>query len=408
MAQTVSKEMLLFKLSLACSSQNVENRTSDNEGSDTDDGIVFDIDPSLLVDCDKILIGDMIGKGSHSLVYKGWYEDRPIAIKVIHPKCKAKFEREVKLLSKIQHTNVVEFIGACVKPLMVIIIELLEGGSLQKAMNNIYPTTFSLEQCLSYAIDISQAMEYLHSNGIIHRDLKPGNLLLTRDKYNIKLADFGIARDNICDEMTCEAGTYRYMAPEILSKDPLPKGAKKSYDHKADVYSFAMVFWSMMKNQVPFKDRADLMAAYDALNNLRPCLDEFPEDISLLLQSCWMEDPKLRPEFTEITETLIRILHNVYRRKINGLASSIEVVEEVDSESEEEISRAQDTPTSFESTMEIENIAMHENETMKPNGESDGESQSGTKTSLSDLMEKKSKKKSKIKRFFSCCKCIAF
>lgn len=72
MAQTVSKEMLLFKLSLACSSQNVENRTSDNEGSDIDDGIVFDIDPSLLVDCDKIFIGDMIGKGSHSLVYKGW------------------------------------------------------------------------------------------------------------------------------------------------------------------------------------------------------------------------------------------------------------------------------------------------------------------------------------------------
>lgn len=42
-----------------------------------------------------------------------------------------------------------------------------------------------------------------------------GNLLLTKDKMHVKLADFGIARDDICDEMTCEAGSYRYMAPEV-------------------------------------------------------------------------------------------------------------------------------------------------------------------------------------------------
>lgn len=42
-----------------------------------------------------------------------------------------------------------------------------------------------------------------------------GNLLLTEDKINVKVADFGTAREDICDEMTCEAGTYRYMAPEV-------------------------------------------------------------------------------------------------------------------------------------------------------------------------------------------------
>lgn len=72
MALSGSSTMLLYKLSLAFSSQNIENKMSDNANSDTNDCIVFDIDPSLLVDYDKIVIGDRIGKGSYSLVFKGW------------------------------------------------------------------------------------------------------------------------------------------------------------------------------------------------------------------------------------------------------------------------------------------------------------------------------------------------
>ncbi|KAK2372849.1 hypothetical protein P8452_46070 [Trifolium repens] len=389
----ISDTMLLFELSLACSSQDVENRTS----VDIDDGFVFDIDPSLLVDNDKLVIDDLIGEGAFSSVYKGWYEDRPVAIKVLipertkeaTPECKEKFQREVNLLSKIEHNNVIKFIGASVEPSMMLIMELMEGGSLQKNLKSIYPITLRLEQCLSYALDISQAMEYLHANGIIHRDLKPGNLLLTKDHNHVKLADFGVARDNICDQMTCEAGTYRYMAPELLSKDPLPKGAKKSYDHKADVYSFALTLWSLIKNQTPFKDRKDFMAAYATINNIRPSLDELPEDIIPLLQSCWVEDPKLRPEFKEITKTLISILHNIYTTKINALASIKENAEA-------------NGGTEAETSRENENLLKRDIETMESNGEADF-------AQFRRMDEKKPKKKSKIKRFFSYFRsCIAF
>ncbi|KAK2426687.1 Protein kinase superfamily protein [Trifolium repens] len=389
----ISDTMLLFELSLACSSQDIENMTS----VDIDDGFVFDIDPSLLVDNEKLVIDDLIGEGAFSSVYKGWYEDRPVAVKVLipertkeaTPECKEKFQREVNLLSKIEHNNVIKFIGASVEPSMMLIMELMEGGSLQKNLKSIYPITLRLEQCLSYALDISQAMEYLHANGIIHRDLKPGNLLLTKDHNHVKLADFGVARDNICDQMTCEAGTYRYMAPELMNKDPLPKGAKKSYDHKADVYSFALTLWSLIKNQTPFKDRKDFMAAYATINNIRPSLDELPEDIVPLLQSCWVEDPKLRPEFKEITKTLIRILHNIYTTKITALAS-IKENAEGNSESEAETSR------------ENENILNRDIETMESDGEADI-------AQYFRMDEKKPKKKSKIKRFFSYFRsCIAF
>lgn len=72
---------------------------------------------------------------------------------------------------------------------MMIITELLEGCSLQKYLESIYPSTLSLEQSISFAMNISQVMEYLHENGIIHRDLKPGNmyflfLMIMLDKYN--------------------------------------------------------------------------------------------------------------------------------------------------------------------------------------------------------------------------------
>ncbi|RDX62415.1 Serine/threonine-protein kinase STY17, partial [Mucuna pruriens] len=232
------------------------------------------------------------------------YEFNPVSVKVILPmqtsdatsECKAKFQRE--------------FVGASVEPSMMIITELVEGCSLQKYLESIYPSTLSLEQSISFALDISQGMEYLHANGIIHRDLKPGNLLLPNDNMQILIANFEIAREEISGEMTSEAGTYRYMAPELFSKDPLPKGAKKCYDHKADVYSFAMVLWALIKNRTPFKGRSELMAAYATARNMRPSVEEFPKDLLPLLQSCWEEDSKLRPEFSEITQILAKLLQN--------------------------------------------------------------------------------------------------
>ncbi|KAK7250859.1 hypothetical protein RIF29_33587 [Crotalaria pallida] len=282
------------------------------------DDFVFDIDSSLLVDSDKLFIGELTAEGPRSIVCKGWYELRPVSIKVrlplktmdATPECKAKFQREVNLLSRIEHKNIVKFIGASIEPSMMIITELTEGGSLQKHLESIKPRTLSLEQSVRYALDISQVMEYLHANGIIHRDLRPGNMLLSKDKKLLKLADFRIAREETCGEMTSEAGSYRYMAPEVFSKEPLAKGAKKCYDHKADVYSFGMVLWTLIKNKIPFKGRIELMAAYATAQNMRPSVDEFPEVILPLLQSCWKEDPKLRPEFAEITQTLTKVLHD--------------------------------------------------------------------------------------------------
>ncbi|KDP31798.1 hypothetical protein JCGZ_12259 [Jatropha curcas] len=278
---------------------------------------VFNIDKSLLIDPCRVLVRKLIAEGPYSLVYEGEFESRPVAVKIIQPmrtsavilEHKEKFQREVLLQAKMNHENVVKLIGVSVEPALFLITELLRGGTLQKYLWSIRPRRLDLKLCISLALDISRAMEYLHDNGIIHRDLKPSNLLLTEEKKRIKVADFGLAREEITNEMTCEAGTYRWMAPELFSKASLRVGMKKHYDHKVDVYSFAIVLWELLTNKAPFKGRDHITVAYAAVaHKERPSLENIPEELVPLLQSCWSEDPSLRPEFMEITNYLKKFL----------------------------------------------------------------------------------------------------
>ncbi|XVF59583.1 hypothetical protein PTKIN_Ptkin07bG0287600 [Pterospermum kingtungense] len=330
------QEEELFELTLPCSVPNIGNTLcrmtstyddyvdgdgddDDVEDDDLDTGFVFQIDQSLLLDTRFLLIDKMIGEGAYSTVHKGFYKSEPVAVKIIQPSNssavtrghKENFQREVLMLSRMDHENVVKFIGASLEPTLMIVTELMKGDTLQRYLWSVRPKCLELKLSISLALDISRAMEYLHANGIIHRDLKPSNLLLTEDKMHVKLADFGLAREEVMDGMTCEAGTYRWMAPELYSKDPLPIGAKKHYDHKVDVYSFSIVLWELLTNKAPFKGRDNVTVAYATSKNVRPSVESLPRDIISLLQSCWAEDPKIRPEFKEITGTLTNFLHSL-------------------------------------------------------------------------------------------------
>ncbi|KAI3451732.1 hypothetical protein Pfo_008397 [Paulownia fortunei] len=277
------------------------------------------IDKKLLIDANQLAIGPMISEGTYSVVYEGLYRSMPVAVKVIQPDILAtvspelqeKFSREVSMLSRVNHDNIVKLIGVTLEPKMMIITELMKGGTLQKFLWSVRPNCPDLKLCICFALEISQAMEYLHQNRIIHRDLKPSNLLLTEDKTKIKLADFGLAREEADDEMTTEAGTYRWMAPELFSVEALHLGVKKHYDHKVDVYSFSMVLWELLTNRTPFKGRNNIMVAYAAAMNRRPSMDNIPAQIAPLLQSCWAENPEDRPEFQQITEFLENFLHGI-------------------------------------------------------------------------------------------------
>ncbi|KAL9238430.1 hypothetical protein vseg_012851 [Gypsophila vaccaria] len=281
---------------IECNHEHVE---IPNDGTD-----VWEINPKLLNFENKV------ASGSYGDLYKGTYCSQDVAIKVlkaerINTDLQKEFAQEVFIMRKVRHKNVVQFIGACTKPpSLCIVTEFMSGGSVYDFLHK-RKGTFKLPTLIKAAIDVSKGMNYLHQNNIIHRDLKAANLLMDENEV-VKVADFGVARVKAqSGVMTAETGTYRWMAPEVIEHKP--------YDHKADVFSFAIVLWEMLAGKLPYDYLTPLQAAVGVVQKgLRPtipknCHPKFAE----LLENCWQQDPALRPNFSEIIPILQQIAKEV-------------------------------------------------------------------------------------------------
>lgn len=303
----------------SCSKNSRNNSASSRNSSGSNSVQQFSIDDKLTIDPKLLSVRTKIGEGAHGKVYEGKYNDQVVAVKVVNggstPEEKAtledRFAREIAMMSRVKHDNLVKFIGACKDPYMIIITELLPGMSLRKYLVSVRPNLLDQHVAIGYALDIARAMDCLHANGIIHRDLKPDNLLLTENHKSVKLADFGLAREeSVTEMMTAETGTYRWMAPELYSTVTLRQGEKKHYNNKVDVYSFGIVLWELLTNRMPFEGMSNLQAAYAAaFKQTRPSLPEhIPADLAFIIQSCWVEDPNVRPSFSQIIRMLNEFL----------------------------------------------------------------------------------------------------
>uniref|UniRef100_A0A453DJ87 Protein kinase domain-containing protein n=1 Tax=Aegilops tauschii subsp. strangulata TaxID=200361 RepID=A0A453DJ87_AEGTS len=209
-------------------------------------------------DRDLLQIEEKIASGSSGDLYRGTYLDVDVAIKFlrtehVNDNSKVEFLQEIMILRSVNHENVVRFYGACTKQRKYLIVtEYMAGGNLYDFLHK-HNNTLELSLILRIAIGISKGMDYLHQNNIIHRDLKSANLLIG-DGQVVKIADFGVSRQRSQEgDMTAETGTYRWMAPEVINHKP--------YDHKADVFSFAIVLWELVTSKVPYENLTPLQAA---------------------------------------------------------------------------------------------------------------------------------------------------
>ncbi|TMW57782.1 hypothetical protein Poli38472_014385 [Pythium oligandrum] len=266
--------------------------------------------------------------GGNGVVYRGFYRQRPVAIKrlrfdyVNDEFMVTQFLDEIALMSGLRHARIVEFIGCawdCMENLSMI-TELMPRGDLQEVLQRTRGKPNALTWSThkpKIALHIAEGLSYLHnlSTKVIHRDLKSKNVLLNA-KFDAKLTDFGISRKTRLDEsqMTGGIGTNFWIAPEVL--------AGRRYDERADIYSFGIVlseidtddypYWNDRSAQQPgwteeerrkTQERAILRMVI--AGTLRPQFSpECPKRILALAQQCLDDEPRNRPSAAQIVSTL--------------------------------------------------------------------------------------------------------
>ncbi|CAF2054662.1 BnaC06g02630D [Brassica napus] len=188
----------------------------------------------------------VIGHGGFGTVYKAEFSDGLVAavkrMNKASEQSKQDFCREIELLAKLHHRNLVDLKGFCIeKKERFLIYEYMENGSLKDHLHSTEKPPLSWETRMKIAIDVANALEYLHfycDPPLCHRDIKSSNILLD-DKFVAKLSDFGLAHSSrdgsVCFEPvnTDIHGTPGYVDPEYVVTQELTE--------KSDVYSYGVV-----------------------------------------------------------------------------------------------------------------------------------------------------------------------
>lgn len=270
----------------------------------------------LEIDFSELLLEEVIGAGGFGKVYKGVWRGEVVAVKAARQDpdedisaTAESVRQEARLFWMLRHANIIALRGVCLKePNLCLVMEYARGGALNRALagKKVPPRVL-----VNWAVQIATGMDYLHNQAfvpIIHRDLKSSNILIlepvTWDDLTgktLKITDFGLAREWHQTTKMSAAGTYAWMAPEVIKLSLFSKSS--------DVWSFGVLLWELLTGEVPYREIDALAVAYGvAMNKLTlPIPSTCPEAFAQLLTECWSPIPHSRPSFSSILRRLLAI-----------------------------------------------------------------------------------------------------
>ena len=252
---------------------------------------------------------------------------RDVAIKVLpdhlaaHPEIRARFEREAKTVSSLNHPNICTLFDVGTEGDMAyLVMELIEGDTLASRIGR---GAIPAPELLRIGAQVADALDRAHRAGVIHRDLKPGNIMLT--KSGAKLMDFGLARatgltgpgagsshsgvtlthsPTIGKALTAEGtllGTFQYMSPEQL------EGAEA--DARSDIWALGCVLYEMATGRRAFEGRSQASLIAAILEREPAPIAEIPsgsasaafagrapQGLDRLIRNCLAKDPEERSQ----------------------------------------------------------------------------------------------------------------
>jgi len=192
--------------------------------------------------------------------------DRVVALKVPHPDLEAdpilfdRFQREAAIGEKLDHPRVMRVFSDEKRSRIYMVMEWCEGRLLREILDE---GKLPQERVLRIAIEVLEALDYIHGQGVVHRDLKPENIMVDA-QGNIKLIDFGIAGDAAARRLTyanitAALGTPNYISPEQV------KG--KRGDGRSDIYAMGVILYEMLSGKLPFTGPNPMAVMNDRLLN---------------------------------------------------------------------------------------------------------------------------------------------
>jgi serine/threonine protein kinase len=259
---------------------------------------------------------ERLGAGGMGEVFRARHRrlDKAVALKLVRP-CHeehasrvARFLREMKMIGRIDHPNVVEAFDAGEEEGVVYLaMKLIDGEDFEHLVRRRGP--LSVAEACGLAHQAARGLEYLHGLGLVHRDLKPSNFMRASDGV-VKILDLGLAREQAAtagaDNLTADGtmlGTPDYGAPEQF-------GSLGKVDGRADFYGLGGTLFFLLTGRPPFAHRKTLYEKLDAhareevpkLTALRPTV---PADLCDFVRRLLAKQPADRPQScAEIVESL--------------------------------------------------------------------------------------------------------
>jgi serine/threonine-protein kinase len=220
-----------------------------------------------------------LGEGGMGVVYKGHDEklNRYVAIKMLpHQRTyseneRARFLQEARAASSISHPNV------CIiydlqewNDEEFILMEYVKGKTLGALIRE---SPIKIDEAISYALQVCEALKEAHGKGIIHRDIKSENIMVT-ERNQIKVMDFGLAKLQGAARLTKSSsmlGTFGYMAPEQVQGEEA--------NEQSDIFSLGVVFYEMLAGKLPFRGEHEAAMAYSIVYEDPQPLEKFRADV---------------------------------------------------------------------------------------------------------------------------------